>query len=157
MDSVARINPRISALLLTAAGMVLAAGTPCVLAGSPGDLSEQAGRYMKARTCIDESTPVSRRLASCTTLIDSALQNKKELAKLYVARCRALRQLGNIDAALADLDRAVAAGSDDFFPWLERADFNSGRGDNARALDDYNRAIEIEKKKAVLYINRASA
>jgi tetratricopeptide (TPR) repeat protein len=121
----------------------------------------ELGNYLAVREnpaiCADEEQPLTKRIASCTVLIDQGGLEGSELAMALVARGRALQEHGDDLAALKDFDNAVRNAPGSESPWIGRANFYTRRSDYSHALDDYNHALSIERGDPVVYDSRGVA
>ena len=107
--------------------------------------------------CADEGQPFSKRIASCTGVIERGGLEGSELAKALVARGRALQEYGDDLAALKDFNDAVSDAPGSESPWMGRANFYTRRADYSHALDDYNHALSIERRDPMVYDDRGVA
>ena len=88
--------------------------------------------------------------------LNDAVARQPADAELYVRRGEAYAELGEFDKALADFEKVVLLMpvADAF---LGHGSMHMRRGDITAALDDFNRAIEMEPTNAMAYSNRAAA
>jgi len=154
---------------LTAAALSLAAGA--AIAQEPDDCGH----------------PVSERtIRACSALIEQNPTDPLKLAPLLIERGAHLIVLGNLAAAIADLDRAVALAPDNAAALMTRGDAFSRRAgvsefvarwgaasrrdetvgaeqdqgrrdDYQRAVADYTAALKLEPRHAAAFFGRALA
>ena len=119
------------------------------------------GNYIIVRAniaiCADEEQSLTKRIASCTGVIERGGLEGSELANALVARGRALQEYGDDLAALKDFNDAVRDAPGSESPWIGRANFYTRRADYSHALDDYNHALSIERRDPGVYDNRGVA
>lgn len=93
--------------------------------------------------------------------LDAALAERPDsvhaaqVAAAYWQRGMAQHAAGNLDAALADLDQAIALDASRASSYQSRGLLHAQRGDGAAALADLTRAIELLPTFAQAYRNRA--
>jgi tetratricopeptide (TPR) repeat protein len=93
-------------------------------------------------------------LAACTRAIESGQYAGVALAKLHTDRGVELKRKGDLDAAIADYDRAIALNAQDMFAYNNRGNAWRDKGDLTRALADYTAALRIDPDYAAAYTNR---
>jgi tetratricopeptide (TPR) repeat protein len=93
-------------------------------------------------------------LAACTRAIESGQYAGVALAKLHTDRGVELKRKGDLDAAIADYDRAIALNGQDMFAFNNRGNAWRDKGDLTRALSDYTAALRIDPDYAAAYTNR---
>jgi tetratricopeptide (TPR) repeat protein len=64
-------------------------------------------------------------------------------ADFFLERARVYRTAGDYEAALADVDQAIAAMPDSGWAYYERAQIHQGMGDLSAAIEDLDRADEL--------------
>ena len=64
---------------------------------------------------------------------------------------------GDIDRAIAALNKAIALNNKDPFAYNNRGNAWNAMGDNDKAIADYNEAIRLDPKFAIAYYNRGRA
>jgi tetratricopeptide (TPR) repeat protein len=114
------------------------------------------GMTIGAQACADERRSPDERIRACTiTLKDGGLRGR-DLANIYINRARAERALHAYEDAARDLELAIKA--DDRYPvaYFERGNFLSDNGDNRRALESYDRAIQLKATYPEFFINRGN-
>ena len=121
--------------------IVLAA---CVVA-SPA-LAQQA-----SRDCASNNHEVAIR--ACTQLIQKNPRN----AVNYYNRAVSYRELGKVDLALADYNRAIEINPRYYEALNNRGNIYMSRRDNERALQDFTRSTEINPRYAIAHNNRGEA
>lgn len=67
------------------------------------------------------------------------------------------RKMGDTDASMDQLERAIESDSSMLYPYLERAYQRMEGGYYKGALDDYNRALEINNSDPEIWLNRGIA
>jgi tetratricopeptide (TPR) repeat protein len=77
-------------------------------------------------------------------------------ARAITGRGNALKQLGNLEAALADYDRAIANDPQFHSAWFNRGVLLAEMGQIDQALADYTQAIELRPESPKPYHNRAA-
>ena len=88
--------------------------------------------------------------------IDAVLKHEPPLPAALQVRAELRRVGGDLDGALADLDRAIELEPD--VPRLtDRGAIRQARGQLAYAITDYSRALELEPRRAELYSRRGTA
>ena len=95
-----------------------------------------------------------RAIQACTRGIESKAYSGRELAGLYMNRGVELKQKGQLDAAIADYDRAIAIHPDYPFAFNNRANARRDKGDLDGAIADYSAAIALDGDYAAAYTNR---
>lgn len=75
--------------------------------------------------------------------LEAARSMYSSSAGFSLERARLYRAVGNYEAALADVEQAVAAMPDSGWPYYERALIHQGMGDLNAALDDLEKADEL--------------
>jgi tetratricopeptide (TPR) repeat protein len=73
------------------------------------------------------------------------------------ARAAELRHEGNVGAAIAELDQAIAADPTNAYAYNDRAVARRAAGDMRGAMADFARGIECDPQYGTLYVNRARA
>jgi tetratricopeptide (TPR) repeat protein len=94
-------------------------------------------------------------IQACTRAIDSRAYSGRELAGLYVNRGVELKQKGDLDAAIADYDRAIVLHPGDLFAYNNRANARREKGNLDGAIADYTVAISLDANYAAAFTNRA--
>src|SRR5262249_15994261 len=75
----------------------------------------------------------------------------------YLARGNESYTKGDLDAAIADYDAAIAFDPRYALAYLRRGDVHQERADFEAALGDYTKAIEINPRLSAAYNNRGNA
>ncbi|CAN7557387.1 tetratricopeptide repeat protein [Bradyrhizobium sp. LjRoot220] len=107
-----------------------------------------------ARTCSNANIDVDVALAACNRITKLAT-DKINTRNIYHWRGLHLTRKGDLDAALKDFDRAIAAGQSWFQSYDWRGSVWARKGDPKKAVEDYSAAIKIAPK-AELYDKRAA-
>lgn len=95
-------------------------------------------------------------LAGAKRDAEKALGINEEMVDPYIVLGRVLTAQGDLQGAVVMFDRAVTLAPDEggVYWWRGRF-FRDAIGDYARALEDFNDAIELEPARATLYLDRA--
>lgn len=131
----------VSALLLTAPGVIQAAAAPNKAAD---DLTAQAQSAMNKGNA-DEAAKLFRR----------ALEQAPDRVELYLLRSRALDSSGKLEEAIDAASKYIELQPDDAAGYLNRARIYSSQEKNEEALKDANKAIELSPKEPDGYYRRA--
>ena len=108
-------------------------------------------RAEASRDCASNNHEAAIR--ACTLLIQKNPRN----AVYYFNRAISYRELGKVDLALADYNRAVEINPRYYEAFNNRGTIYMNRRDNERALQDFTRAVEINPKYAIAHNNRGEA
>jgi Tfp pilus assembly protein PilF len=92
---------------------------------------------------------------SAVELLTRALERDRRSARLHVRRARARARLGELDAALADLEAATSLDPRLARAFLDRAHLHALKGEPALALGDAERALALAPRSAFAYVERA--
>jgi tetratricopeptide (TPR) repeat protein len=118
-------------------------------------LTISSAQAQSSQICNDEDANV--RLASCTRLIERGRGTDKYLAVAYFYRGTANLELGNTQAAIADLTDAlkrVPAFPDAFY---ERARAFSDLGKYEKAIEDFSASIELDPEQPIALNRRGNS
>lgn len=141
---------RISGLASILLGAVLSG--PLSVSLGPSALAETAHRA----ACRDADPDTQ--IAGCTEII---ARGKRETTRnritAYINRGGAYRAKGDLDLAIADYDKAIAAQPQSATAFHGRGEAYRAKGDNDRAIMDYNRALDLDRNLAAAYAGRAEA
>jgi tetratricopeptide (TPR) repeat protein len=91
--------------------------------------------------------------AAAVTEYTKAVELYPEDTMSFVNRAVARVELGDKTAAIADLTAAIATAPASFL-YIRRADVHRGKGDNASAYKDLNKAVELDEQSATPYVER---
>jgi monovalent cation:H+ antiporter-2, CPA2 family len=98
------------------------------------------------------------RIAGCTEIIArKSRETKRNQIAAYINRSGGYRAKGDLDRAIADLDKALQLNAKSHRALTERASIYHAKGDLDRAIADYDRALRLDKNLAAAYGGRASA
>ncbi len=78
------------------------------------------------------------------------------IANIYLNRSIILKEKGNIEAALKDVNHAIELHGNDAVAFCNRGVIYEKMKDADRAIDDYNKAITLNPDYAAAYYNRGS-
>jgi tetratricopeptide (TPR) repeat protein len=104
--------------------------------------------------CFDQKQPPSKRLSSCTQILDKENLQKNEYRMVYVARAQIYRKSGDDRAALQDLNAAVKIDPKSGQAWVARGTYYLSKTDYSAAMEDFNTAVKLSPKDPVGYDNR---
>ena len=107
--------------------------------------------------CQGPSVSDDDRIAGCTAVIAAGKEGGHDLAVAYCNRGLALTEKRQLDEALADLDKAIAADDSYACPYSNRGRIKRFNGDLDGAIVDYDAAIKRDPKFSVAYNNRGDA
>ncbi|MGL4423733.1 MAG: tetratricopeptide repeat protein, partial [Gemmataceae bacterium] len=110
---------------------------------APNELPPRLGRMMTAYLLEDWTTAIDQ----ATVVLEQDAEN----SSARQLRGLAYAELGEIAAAVADLDAYVAANADVPKPYQLRASVRSKFGLHAEALPDYLKALELDPEDAVSF------
>ena len=102
--------------------------------------------------CIEQSGDVA--LNACTRAIDSGKLSKQNLAVAYTSRGVEWRAKGEVDRAITDHTRAIAADAKQADAFYNRGNAYWQKKDLDRALADYDVAIRLNPRAARYFNNR---
>jgi S1-C subfamily serine protease len=92
-------------------------------------------------------------IRGCTRLIQQSPRN----AVNYYNRAISYRELGKVDLALADYNRAIELNPQYYEALNNRGTIYISRSENERALEDFTRSAEINPRYAIAHNNRGEA
>ena len=131
--------------IIAALGLLIAWATPAL-----------AGSFDDYRICTEgPRQPTPEHLSYCTRAIESGRLSRAELAMTHNNRGAIHHNLRQVDAALADYDRALALNSRLSISYLNRGTIRLGRGDRHGAFEDFNAAIKAAPRDSRGYVNRS--
>jgi tetratricopeptide (TPR) repeat protein len=107
--------------------------------------------------CIKTHNSGAERLAACTTVIDGQLVSGRKLAGAYCIRGHELTEKRELDAALKDLDTAIATDPTYACAFNNRGRVYKFKRDYDRAIADYSEAIRLEPTMAMAWNNRGDS
>src|SRR5262245_1596859 len=99
----------------------------------------------------------SKTIDSCTQVIEAGQADKNDLAWAHFNRGTAFGIKGQLDSAIADLDKAIELNPQWAAAYSNRALGYMRKGQPERAIEDYSRAIELKPKDSMRYIDRGGA
>lgn len=105
------------------------------------------GLSKQSNKAFDTSQSETNEISVCDPFTASAYTNRG-LARL---------QLGDLDLAIADYDRALRIQPKLIEAWMGRGIARNAKGDHGGAVLDYNHAISIDSNRAEAYVNRGIA
>jgi tetratricopeptide (TPR) repeat protein len=126
-------------------------------AHAQSDYNDWAQMRENAAVCTDQSQPLSRRVSSCTKVIDQGGVAKNDIAKIYLSLGQAFQESGDDQGALRNFNAAVKADPKNEQPWVGRANFYASKANFPLALEDYNAALKVNPKDPIVYDNRGNA
>jgi tetratricopeptide (TPR) repeat protein len=113
---------------------------------------------------IGDRAQASERAADAEAAYSQALAGHDRLVSMFpddpgvlVARASAHAQLGDVDAAVADLNRALEIDPNHIDALIERGYVRMGQGQDHRALWDFERAARRPERIADAYVGQAAA
>jgi tetratricopeptide (TPR) repeat protein len=104
-----------------------------------------------------DATKGAEKVAACTRLIQSGRLRGKDLAPAYQDRAEGNRLLKNLDASLADFDRAIDLNPRAPVPYVNRAEVHRLRGEYDEVIADASRAMGIDPTYTAAYTIRGLA
>src|SRR6185437_2682022 len=115
----------------------------------------------QAPICIDPHVSAAERIAACTTIIGLADYGsyvaRKQIGTIYVARATAYQEQGNDQAALRDFDAATMREPGSELVWLGLGNYYLEKSEYARALEEFDHAVQVGGKDRVVYVDRGVA
>jgi len=112
-----------------------------------------------AERCYRETSDDKAVIQFCTRAIESGQLTDHELSITYSNRGNAFRRVGDLEHAAADYDEAVRRNPDNPHAYFVRGLFYRFRGEETKALAEFDRAIAIpvQPDNANTYVDRAEA
>lgn len=144
---------RRAAGVLTAAVLAISAGS----AAAQMDRAHAERQESMAGVCAFAPMPPSERLDACNLLLRQPDLSAEARALAHLGRSQSLRQSGEIEASMADLDEAIRLAPDMAPAYLTRGAALLAANDLPGAIRDASRAIELERRSAAGYLLRAEA
>jgi tetratricopeptide (TPR) repeat protein len=117
----------------------------------------QAQTLAEAKCTGKPDVPWTEQIAGCSTAIESGKYTGKDLARAFTFRANAFSQTGELDRALADIERAIQLDPTDAFAYGGRGDLYLVKKDYERAIADYSKMIAMEPANALPLIGRGMA
>ena len=114
----------------------------------------QSSRDWDLCKAVDADQPA---LAACTRLIQANTFAGHDLAVAYFLRGKVDWQLRELDAAIADDDKAIEIDPDFADAYAARSAADLSKEDDDQAIADASKAIELDPRNAVAYGNRGLA
>jgi tetratricopeptide (TPR) repeat protein len=112
--------------------------------------SKSPGAHLLGGLAVEEKSP-----QEAIWHYTRAIEKDPQCALAYALRGKSKHDAGDSQAALKDLDRAVAfGGATESLARLHRGVVLRGLGEVQRALEDHNRAIELDPEFAPAYAQR---
>jgi monovalent cation:H+ antiporter-2, CPA2 family len=97
-------------------------------------------------------------IVGCTEIIArGSRETKRNQIVAYINRSAASRAKGDVDRAIADLDKALQLNPKSPLALTKRASAYHAKGDLDRAIADYNAAIAAQPKSAAAFYGRSEA
>src|SRR6185295_4005487 len=109
------------------------------------------------KTCISVTNIGAERLPACTAVIEGKTETGRRLAGAYCIRGNDLTEKGELDAALADLNEAIAIDPTYACAFNNRGRVYNFKRDYDRAIADYDEAIRLNPRFAIAFNNRGDA
>jgi len=94
-------------------------------------------------------------IRACTELIESSDTTPESLVSYLNSRAWAFRRSSDLDAAISDLDRALAVDPDILRTWVNRAYVHNAAGDIDAVAEDFDAALALEPDKIWTLMHRA--
>jgi len=135
----------VGALMLTLAGALPAA------AAADGGNGEANKSW---ETCISTTGTGATRLPACTDVIENRLVEGRKMAGALCIRGNDLTEKGELDAALADLNRAIEIDPTYACAFVNRGRVYRFKHDTDRAIADYDEAIRLNPRMVLAWNNR---
>jgi tetratricopeptide (TPR) repeat protein len=136
---------------------LLACGTLllAISAAFPAAAQTETGKLWE--TCTSTTGTGATRLPACTDLIEKKLVEGRKLAGAYCIRGNDLTEKGELDAALADVNRAIEIDATYACAFINRGRIYRLKSDPDRAIADYDEAIKIDPRMVLAWNNRGDA
>lgn len=130
----------------------------CVLLALGGCApADDVARSLLTTQCSNREAPPAGTAAACTSLIDDPDSPPATLAFALVNRSLARRLAGDLDGALADLNRAVELTPNMVYPLGARGTLHGMRGEYDAAARDLSAAIKLDPDVATLHADLGTA
>lgn len=107
-----------------------------------------SNRYDDIEVCVMYPTDVQAAIDACTRLIDKPRPVDPDRYGWFVARGNHKLKANDVRGALADFDASIRLRPDDPQLYETRADAHRRLGDDAAAVRDLQRAMELERQAA---------
>jgi tetratricopeptide (TPR) repeat protein len=125
-------------------------------AHAQNDYSAWAQTAENASVCTDQSQPLSRRVSSCSQVIDQGGIANVDIAKIYLSLGQAFQESADDQGALRNFNAAIKADPKHEQSWVARANFYASKANFPRALEDYNAALKVNPTDPMVYDNRGN-
>jgi tetratricopeptide (TPR) repeat protein len=86
---------------------------------------------------------------------NQAIDLREDYGEAMIMRAFALRESGDMLAAIGSLNQVVAIDPDNYTSYLTRGIFHYNNGNLAAALNDYNQALALQPSSGITYMARA--
>jgi tetratricopeptide (TPR) repeat protein len=137
--------------MLLTAGAVLA-----VALGAVPTTQADGHDYLRACYRKGEAGKLEESIDLCTRAINSGNLADPSLSAAYINRSISYRELRQYDKAIADCEKALSLGQDDFEAHMACANAYGGKAEFNTSLQHYDAAQKLEPDDAVVYNNRAN-
>ena len=105
--------------------------------------------------CVDSSLTPSEIVGACTEMIKHANADPSQMVSLLNYRAWAYKRDGDLESAIADLDRAVELKPDTLRTWINRAYIHDAAGNTDAVAEDFAAALALEPDRTTTFMHRA--
>jgi tetratricopeptide (TPR) repeat protein len=147
-----RFSSVIAASVLAAAGLAA-----CLSFAGTAGAQQSAVQAQDRMMCNDPKMGDKDTITGCSNLIKSGRDSKHILAADFANRGFAYFDMGDLDHAIADYDKAVQLDPKFAQAFSGRCAVRIKKGDLAQAIADCNQAIALDPKLAIAYNDRGLA
>ena len=109
-----------------------------------------------AYKALNDTTRAAADYAEALRRFDNLVDDQQPVAQIVYQRAVAYQELGQIDRALADLNRVIVLAPDNAGAHVLRGLVNSRRGDSQSAATDYDAALALDPRNMDALVNRAA-